>query len=67
LSANKTAEYKIVVGGYVCSNCRLRTETKTAHYCPCCALPMDNFDNERDPNWPGNHYPGVDEFGGSDF
>lgn len=61
----KTAEYKIVPGGYRCSNCKLFSKTNTAHYCPSCTALMDNFDDgiECDARAKADYF----SVGGSDF
>lgn len=46
MSTPNTVEFKIVAGGHRCSNCDLFIEGRVPHYCPSCALPVENFDND---------------------
>lgn len=42
----KTVEFKIVAGGHRCSNCDFFITNGVPHYCPSCALPTENPDDE---------------------
>lgn len=44
----KSVTYNLLPVGARCSNCDFFIIGTVPHYCPSCALPVENFDNDVD-------------------
>ena len=63
MTKSKTVTFRLLADDtHQCENCKFHAE-HVPNYCPSCALPTTNPDNAGGVRG----YPGVDEFGGSDY